>query len=58
MCITDMSSCENYDVMPVIFSEIVSKNSGVDAPFQQKFKRHSSKISYAHCNYSNAVFCV
>ena len=51
-------SCENYGVIPVIFREMVSKNSSVVTPFQQKFKCHSSKISCAHCNYSNAVFRV
>ena len=34
---------------------MVNKNSGVDAPFQQKTKCHSSKMLRAHCNYSNAV---
>ena len=58
MRIIYVCSCENYGVIPVIFSEMVSKNYGVDAPFQQKFKRLSSKISCAQCNYLNAVFCV
>ena len=58
MRIIHLCSCENYVVIPVIFSEMVSKNSVVDAPFQQKFKCYFNKISCAHCNYSNAVFCV
>ena len=27
------ASCEDYGVIPVIFSQIISKNLGVDAPF-------------------------
>ena len=53
-----MYSFENYGVIRVIFSQMVSKNSDVDAPFQQKFKCHSSKMSCGHCNYQNAVFSV
>ena len=58
MRIIHVSSCENYGVIPVIFSQMVSKNFGVDAPFQQKFKYHASKMSCGHCNYPNAVFCM
>ena len=47
MRIIHVYSCENYIVILVIFSEVVSKNFGVDAPFQQKFKWHSIKISFA-----------
>ena len=58
MRIIHVCSRKNYDVIAVIFIEIVSKSSGVVAPFQQKFKCHSSKMSYRHCNYPNAVFFV
>ena len=56
MRIIHVCSCKNNGVIPVIFNQMVSKNSGVDAPFQQKFKYHSSKMSCGHCNYLNAVF--
>ena len=59
MRIIHVCSCRNYGAIPVSFSQmVVSKNSGVDAPFQQKFKCHSSKMSRGHCNYPNAVSCV
>ena len=48
-------TCENSGVISVIFSQMVSENSGVDSPFLQKFKCHSSIMSYGHCDYPNAV---
>ena len=35
MGIIHVCSCGNYGIIPVILSQMVSKNSGVDAPFQQ-----------------------
>ena len=65
MRIIHSCSCENYGVITEIFTQMVSEkkgwkseNSGVDSPFQQKFKCNSSKMSCAHCTYSSAVFCV